>query len=966
MFDRCTDAARRAYGVARNIALEQGSRSVHTVHLLAAIAEAGDPISELLIDLGLSRDAILAGVGELPGSPFLAPSRGPALSEDLITATRTAGSLIAPQGSINLTALLAALLEAGDRLTRSAIANADADRVELQIEVACRWILGRSAAGETISDTPRRVLPAMTDAAYEALASALRRSGSYGDIQLNSEELLRVLVLSRTKQSIDDTSLLRAADKCALERQSRPLEESQTLCAELLMTAAELARAGGRDALEPGDLLIALLLTEEARVSLSLCELGNPHLKALPRLLAEQGLTETREPLPVTTVRPRPRPVGEVPGRERLTGPAREAIDLAGYFAERLHHPTISELDLFLGIKACEPSIGGRLLSEYGYKDRAIAAAMATAPSSDAEVGPPPASRRVAMALRLADDAAVDSDTLIGTEHLLLALLSLASSQVRVLLEESGIDIHAFEASLVAQLGQEPTGPEPPVSFEPLESSQPLDPAAADEEPSELLRALGISLADDPKSDYPALAIAAERFFGAAPPSPAHRREPVRIEACRDLTALAALGELPAAHTTGATNAAIRERLECSRPGVTLLVGESPWMLDDAVRSIAGLMHQGLIGPPLADAALVELDLVKLVSACTARGQFEERVRRLLIELEAAAPIVLVIPNLDRARDLGRVGVGGHDLLDLLRPRIECGDLTVLATATSENTAKRLMTLPDLRLMLKVVPIPRPTREQTLAIVMIERERAGCASESDLLPAIVELTGTRRPDLPQPEAALRLLSDVISAGRRRSDEARPVLSQVDLAAALESESALWTEAPSSPVEDSWQATARVQSSALERGLVGDAYAAGGKPERTFSPEILFLHASKNPHRPRLIELLERTAYRLNRDFETVGSLQSLDLTGPELVRLLDADRIVVDLIEPDPRLEYLLGLLHGRGRCPLVLVRDRRSRSEVERALPSFVLSPEGLDASGAFDAVLSRLCEDLRRFDAI
>ena len=150
-----------------------------------------------------------------------------------------------------------------------------------------------------------------------------------------------------------------------------------------------------------------------------------------------------------------------------------------------------------------------------------------------------------------------------------------------------------------------------------------------------------------------------------------------------------------------------------------ILTGEAGVGKTAVVEGFALRLAAGDVPPPLQDVALHTLDLGLLQAGASMKGEFEERLRSVIEEVQASPkPIILFI---DEAHTL--VGAGGAagtgDAANLLKPALARGTLRTVAATTWAEYKKYFEKDPALTRRFQVVQVPEPDEDR--AIVMMRR-----------------------------------------------------------------------------------------------------------------------------------------------------------------------------------------------------------------------------------------------------
>ena len=192
-----------------------------------------------------------------------------------------------------------------------------------------------------------------------------------------------------------------------------------------------------------------------------------------------------------------------------------------------------------------------------------------------------------------------------------------------------------------------------------------------------------------------------------------------------------------------------------------ILTGEAGVGKTAVVEGFASRIAEGDVPPPLRDVCLRSLDVGLLQAGASVKGEFENRLRQVIEEVQASErPIVLFI---DEAHTL--VGAGGAagtgDAANLLKPALARGTLRTIGATTWAEYKKYIEKDPALSRRFQAVQVPEPEEEnavammRTLASVLEAHHRILVRDEA--LTAAVRLSHRYIPARQLPDKAVSLL-----------------------------------------------------------------------------------------------------------------------------------------------------------------------------------------------------------------
>lgn len=184
----------------------------------------------------------------------------------------------------------------------------------------------------------------------------------------------------------------------------------------------------------------------------------------------------------------------------------------------------------------------------------------------------------------------------------------------------------------------------------------------------------------------------------------------------RDLTAMARAGRLdPVIGREKETERVIQ--ILCRRgKNNPCLIGEPGVGKTAIVEGIAQSLVNGNVPDIVADKRLVSLDMSGLVAKSKYRGEFEDRIKKVINEVEAAGNVLLFIDELHTI-----IGAGGAegalDASNILKPALARGDVQVIGATTIEEYRKYIEKDAALERRFQPVQVEEPTEEESIEIL---------------------------------------------------------------------------------------------------------------------------------------------------------------------------------------------------------------------------------------------------------
>ncbi|WP_408052846.1 ATP-dependent Clp protease ATP-binding subunit [Streptomyces sp. HO565] len=335
--------------------------------------------------------------------------------------------------------------------------------------------------------------------------------------------------------------------------------------------------------------------------------------------------------------------------------------------------------------------------------------------------------------LNLAARRAVEDGTSdLDTEHLLWAATKV--DPARGLLAQAGADPDALASRIAQVLPRESGEPssEPgltPAAKRTLATAYARSQAAgvsyigpehilgalldgADTGAARLLRAEG--------EDVKKLAGLTERAAREQGQQPAERGEPATTldEYGRDLTDEAKAGRLDPVVGRAEEIEQTVEILSRRSKNNPVLIGEPGVGKTAIVEGLAQRIVAGEVPDTLKDKRVVALDLSGMVAGAQYRGQFEERLKKVIEDVQqASGNIILFIDELHTVVGAGATGEGSMDAGNMLKPALARGELHVVGATTIDEYRKYVEKDAALERRFQPVMVPEPTVEETVQIL---------------------------------------------------------------------------------------------------------------------------------------------------------------------------------------------------------------------------------------------------------
>ena len=393
---------------------------------------------------------------------------------------------------------------------------------------------------------------------------------------------------------------------------------------------------------------------------------------------------------------------------DRMTTKSREAFQDALERASRFGNPELQPEHLLAAMLEQEGGVAAPLLQKAGADLSALRATIARKVEAlpRASGGAQPGlSRRTLEVIRRADDEAKQlKDDFVSVEHYLLAAARHDKELMGVLEQHGGI---GYEKLLTAMAS--------------VRGSQRITD-------------------QDPEGKFQAL----EKY-------------------CRDLTASARQGKIDPVVGRDEEIRRVMQVLSRRTKNNPVLIGEPGVGKTAIVEGIAQRIVRGDVPESLKNKRLCALDMGALVAGSKYRGEFEDRLKAVIKEIEASqGQIVLFIDELHTIVGAG-AAEGSMDAANLLKPALARGELRCIGATTLDEYRKRIEKDPALERRFQPVFVSQPTVEDTIAILRGLKERYevhhGIRIQDSALVAAATLSDRYVTDRFLPDKAIDLVDE---------------------------------------------------------------------------------------------------------------------------------------------------------------------------------------------------------------
>ena len=248
----------------------------------------------------------------------------------------------------------------------------------------------------------------------------------------------------------------------------------------------------------------------------------------------------------------------------------------------------------------------------------------------------------------------------------------------------------------------------------------------------------------------------------------------------RDLTALARGGELDP--VVGRSNEIERivQILSRRRKNNPVLIGEPGVGKSAIVEGLAQLIVEDMAPEILRGKRVVSLDLASMLAGAKYRGEFEERLKKVMGEIKASGNVILFIDELHTICGAG-ASEGAIDAANILKPALARGEIQCIGATTLNEYHKHIEKDAALERRFQPVKVPEPSREESVEILKGLRDRYEAHHRvritDEAITAAVFLSDRYISDRCLPDKAIDLIDEAASRVRIKAFTAPPDMKQ---------------------------------------------------------------------------------------------------------------------------------------------------------------------------------------------
>jgi ATP-dependent Clp protease ATP-binding subunit ClpB len=288
-------------------------------------------------------------------------------------------------------------------------------------------------------------------------------------------------------------------------------------------------------------------------------------------------------------------------------------------------------------------------------------------------------------------------------------------------------------------------------------------------------------LLDQFKIDRAAVVQTVQEFRNSKNPESGNKKMRMLSKYTRNLTKLAREDKLDPVIGRDAEIMRIMQILSRRTKNNPLLLGEPGTGKTAIVEGLANRIAKGDVSESLKDKEIVSLDIGSLLAGTKYRGEFEERVKNILKEVEKAdGKIILFIDEIHNIVGAGAVDQTG-DMAQLLKPALARGELRALGATTLKEYQKYIEKDPALARRFQPVYVDEPNPQDAIAILRGLKEKYELYHSvhitDDAIVAAVQFSIRYITNRQLPDKAIDLLDEACSALRMTLENKPAVLEE---------------------------------------------------------------------------------------------------------------------------------------------------------------------------------------------
>ena len=410
----------------------------------------------------------------------------------------------------------------------------------------------------------------------------------------------------------------------------------------------------------------------------------------------------------------------------RFTQKAQNTLNNSLRFARELGHTYIGSEHLLLALAAEKESVAAKLLEKHGISPERVREEIVSlvGEGTHSDVSPADMTPRTK---RVIEHSAIEShragQSYIGTEHLLLALLSERDCVAVKLLESLHVSVSELQREMNGVLGI--TGNSEGGAGEPARNRHKEQKATL--------------------TDAPTLS-----QYG------------------RDLTAMAKAAKIDPIIGRDKETERVIQILSRRGKNNPCLIGEPGVGKTAVVEGLAQKVAEGAVPETLKDKQIVTLDIAAMVAGAKYRGEFEERLKNVMEEVAKNPNLILFIDEIHTIVGAG-AAEGAVDAANIIKPALARGEMQLIGATTISEYRKHIEKDAALERRFQPVTVGEPTPEEAVQILMGLRDKYEAHHKlkisDEAIKSAVDLSARYIADRYLPDKAIDLLDEAASRKR---------------------------------------------------------------------------------------------------------------------------------------------------------------------------------------------------------
>ncbi len=254
-----------------------------------------------------------------------------------------------------------------------------------------------------------------------------------------------------------------------------------------------------------------------------------------------------------------------------------------------------------------------------------------------------------------------------------------------------------------------------------------------------------------------------DRGYGSSKKSDSKSKTPVLDTYSRDLTKMAEDGRLDPIVGREKEIERVSQILSRRKKNNPILIGEPGVGKSSIAEGLALRIVQRKVSRLLFNKRIVMLDLASMVAGTKYRGQFEERIKALMAEMEKEPDVILFIDEIHTM--IGAGGASGSlDASNMFKPALARGEIQIIGATTLDEYRKHIEKDGALERRFQKVTVEPATSEESVQILNNIKDRYeqhhNVTYTEDAIKACVELTNRYLTDRHLPDKAIDALDEV--------------------------------------------------------------------------------------------------------------------------------------------------------------------------------------------------------------